>query len=63
MAIPKGKVCNSYSVCYAWAMKHLGIGMLVGRLVGLSVGFDTTFKKVPKPYNRDCYDIRIIGYR
>ena len=34
------------STFYASATKHLGIGISVGLLVGWSVGFDTTFKKV-----------------
>ena len=38
----------SYLDFYASAMKHLGIGISVGRSVGWSVGINTNFKKGPK---------------
>ena len=38
---------HNSSYFYALATKHLGIGMSVGRSVGLLVGFDKNFKKVP----------------
>ena len=44
------------------ASRDRNVGWSVGRSVSLLVGFDTTFKKVPKPYERDCYDIIIRGY-
>ena len=44
---------------YALATKYLGIGMLVGESVGLSVYFNTTFKKV---WTTSCYMLYSTDY-